>query len=168
LVSSLVSGSRRPVALERTAGRRGRELEENNGKSAGTARSVTKNNSAGRGPGRQRETDQNPSHGAGGEENWPFRCASPPGRATAAGAATAKCQPPTIYARLGLRPGRIDGPGGAPIGRPRARSRRRPRVRCARLPLGCLLGTSEFCFAVAAAVLIERFIRGTVSVRRAP
>jgi len=62
LVSSLASGSRRPVALERTAGRRGRELEENNGKSAGTARSVTKNNSAGRGPGRQRETARNPSH----------------------------------------------------------------------------------------------------------
>ena len=54
--------------------------------------------------------------------------------------------PPLFMPRLGLGlgpgPGRINGAGGAPVGRPRARAPR-PRVRCARLPLG----TSELCFA---------------------
>ena len=104
------------------------------------------------GRGQQRETDQNPSHGTARHGAFPpghHRCCH--------------CQVPNPHylcpprpRRLG--PGRIDGAGGAPIGRPRARAPR-PRVRCARLPLGCLLATSEFCFAVADAVLIERFIR---------
>ena len=93
-----------------------------------------------------------------GQESWPFRRAFPPGRHRGW---CCHCQVPTRQPPHYLcpprprprAPGRIDGAGGAPIGRPRARAPR-PRVRCARLPLG----TSEFCFAVASCRRVDRAI----------
>ena len=115
------------------------------------------------GRGQQRETDQNPSHGAArrGKLAFPPRFPTRPPPLLVLPLPSANPATPHYLCPPRPRPrapGRIDGAGGAPIGRPRARAPR-PRVRCARLPLGCLLATSEFCFAVADAVLIERFIR---------